>query len=74
MPRQTNVYKLDRRDVQDQVALAVVLGDKEKETLIRDFCGFFSIPLDENAIQVKVADLCMLRDLILAQSKKPNKK
>lgn len=74
MARPTNVFKIDRRDVQEQYALAAVLKNEEHSKAIRVFCRLFSIILDEDAIRARTKDLNTLRSLILAEDKKTSKK
>lgn len=74
MARQQNIYKVDRRDIQEQLALAAVLGNTEKLDIINGFCELFSIPTDDDVITQRIADLTLLRDAILADAKQKNKK
>jgi hypothetical protein len=70
MARQTNIYKIDRRDVQEKLALTSVLDQAHEMEVILHFCDMFSIPLDQDVVNQRVADLTLLRDAILAQSQK----
>ncbi len=64
MPRKTNIYKLDRRDIEEKLVLATVLGDVEMATTIEHFCTEFSIPLDEDRVASRMTDLNTLKAAI----------
>lgn len=68
MARQTNIYKLDRRDIQEQLALSIVLDKEHQMVTIQHFCGMFSIPLDQDVVDKRVASLNQLKELIIANA------
>ena len=74
MPRKTNIYKLDRRDIEEEFVLASVLGKPDVTTTIDHFCELFSIPLDQERIKSRYADLYALKQAILEAEKTDGKK
>ncbi len=74
MARTTNIYKLDRRDIEEKLVLATVLGDVDTATTIDHFCKIFVIPLDTDRISARMGDLNNLKEAILEMQVKATKK
>lgn len=53
MARTQQIFKIDKRDVEDTIALSLALGEAEKTEHIRAFCRLFALPLDAVNIKVK---------------------
>ncbi len=74
MPRKTNIYKLDRRDIEDKLVLATVLGDTETAITIESFCEIFVIPLDDERVASRMTELNTLKAAIEKMSVVKDKK
>lgn len=53
MAKQQRIYKIDKTELEDMVAMATVTDEKETVTLITNFCEFMAIPLDKGVIKSK---------------------
>lgn len=52
MPATQRVYKVDKTEVEKDVALLEVIGETDEAKAIRGFCQRYSIPLDKAAIKL----------------------
>jgi len=52
MARAQQIFKLDKREIEDTLALALALKDSPKVDYISQFCKDFAIPLD--AVNIKM--------------------
>lgn len=74
MARRKTTFKLDILVLEQDIALAQVVGDNEQETLIRDFCYVYAIPLSEEHIMERSLMLGVMKDALDQEQKKQKNK
>jgi hypothetical protein len=70
MPAVQRIFKVDRREIERDLALLIVTGDTNLIAAIKVFCDRYSIALDAANISELEEEYKLVRDALKSASKK----